>query len=182
MMAAIALWLFFGFYWAIAARTAAANRSSETRASRLVHEILIGLAQLTLLLPVPGLRARFLPDRPAIWITGLAIAAASLAFTFWARNSLGRNWSAQVTSKVDHHLVRTGPYALVRHPIYTGAFGVYLGTMLVSGEVHALVWLPLFAIAYARKIAMEERVLVRTFGAEYEDYRRRTRAIIPGLF
>jgi protein-S-isoprenylcysteine O-methyltransferase Ste14 len=99
-----------------------------------------------------------------------------------ARRALGRNWSGEVTTKVDHTLVTTGPYALVRHPIYSSVFLLYGGTALASGEVHALVGLGLVIVAYARKIPMEEKVLAAEFGPAWDDYRARTKAIVPYLF
>jgi protein-S-isoprenylcysteine O-methyltransferase Ste14 len=77
-----------------------------------------------------------------LWATPLALGiatdcavAAGAAFTVWARIALGRNWSAEVTFKQDHELVETGPYALVRNPIYTGLLLMALGTAVNYGEV-----------------------------------------------
>ncbi len=101
---------------------------------------------------------------------GLAIAA---------RRTLGRNWSGAITEKTDHELIRSGPYRLVRHPIYTAIIGMFLGTALVSGDVHAFLGTVVMAAAYARKIRLEERNLAAVFGPRYDDYRRTTRALIP---
>src|SRR5205823_5706526 len=101
------------------------------------------------------------------------------ALDVWAMRCLGRNWSGAVTIKVGHELVRTGPYRWVRHPIYTAMLGMYLGTAVVSGELHGLLGVVVAVIAYARKTAMEERGLREAFGDAYDAYARRTRALIP---
>ena len=108
--------------------------------------------------------------------------AAGIFFAVWARRHLGRNWSGEITIKVDHSLVRSGPYRIVRHPIYTAVLGMYAGSALVSGELHALLGLALAAGAYARKVRIEEAVLAGFFGKEYDDYRHATWALVPGLF
>jgi protein-S-isoprenylcysteine O-methyltransferase Ste14 len=99
----------------------------------------------------------------------------------WARRRLGRNWSGEVTVKVDHELVRVGPYRRIRHPIYTAAIGMYLGPALVSGRLQGLLSLALVAIAYARKIRQQERVLRAESGAAYQQYRRESHALVPWI-
>jgi protein-S-isoprenylcysteine O-methyltransferase Ste14 len=95
---------------------------------------------------------------------------------------LGRNWSSEVQILSDHQLVRTGPYALVRHPIYTAILGLALGTAVVSGRVVSLLGASMFAYAYVRKLRIEEGALGETFGAAWDDYRKRSWALVPGVF
>lgn len=83
---------------------------------------------------------------------------------------------------VGQELVRSGPYRLVRHPIYTAMLGLYAGTALVSGELHALLALGIVVAAYVRKTSLEERTLGELFGTDYQAYRRDTWALLPGLF
>lgn len=182
ILLAVAAWLLLSLYWSWAARDKSDARSSETGRSRQFHLLLISAAQLLVLLPVPGLRQRVLPAAPWGGALGVALCLAGLAFSVLARRALGRNWSGEVTAKVGHTLVTGGPYALVRHPIYTGVFGLYIGTAVASGELHALLGVVLAAIAYARKIPMEESVLANEFGAAWTAYRARTKAIIPFVF
>jgi protein-S-isoprenylcysteine O-methyltransferase Ste14 len=115
-------------------------------------------------------------------LMGLALACAGLMFAIWARRVLGRNWSGEITIKEDHELVRTGPYAIVRHPIYTAFLAMYAGTAIVSGQLHALLGLLVGIVAYLRKTRMEEANLVNAFGKRYNEYRDETWAIVPGLF
>ncbi len=105
-----------------------------------------------------------------------------LLLAVWARRLLGRNWSGRITLKVEHELIRSGPYRVVRHPIYTGLLGMYAGAAIVSGQLHALIGLALAVGAYLRKIRLEETNLLKGFGADYRTYRSETWALFPGLF
>jgi protein-S-isoprenylcysteine O-methyltransferase Ste14 len=79
-------------------------------------------------------------------------------------------------------LVCSGPYKILRHPIYTALLSLYLGAAIVSGELHALIGLVLVIFAYLRKIRLEEANLMQALGADYRDYRSKTWALLPGLF
>ncbi len=181
MSLAAALWIGFVGYWAVAARQAAPTASAESAASRTIHRWLLNLSLALLFVPVPGLRVRWIPLAWPLVATGLVVQALGFLLAAWARRHLGRHWSGAVTVAVDHQLVRSGPYRVLRHPIYTAMFVMYLGICLVSGEAHALVGLAVLAVAYGRKIPLEERTLEQTFGSAYQDYRRTSWALIPGL-
>jgi len=176
------LWIVFVVYWSAASRNAAPAASGESPASRAVHTRLLNLTFLLLFVPVPGLRGRFLPSGTLIVAGGLIVQALGFALAAWARQHLGRNWSAAIASATGHQLVRSGPYRVIRHPIYTAMFVMAAGTATVSGEFHALLAIAVLAVAYWRKIRLEEQSLVGTFGAEYAEYRRGTWALVPGLF
>ncbi len=181
MLLSGALWVAFVLYWGAAAKNAAPTESAESPASRAVHTRLLNASLLLLFLPVPGLTGRFMPGGSSIVAGGLAVQALGFMLAGWARHHLGRNWSGAVAVAVGHQLVRSGPYRVVRHPIYSAMFGMYVGTSVVSGQWHALLALALLAVAYARKIPIEERTLRSTF-PDYDDYRRDTWALIPGLY
>jgi len=181
MVFSVLLWIGFFVYWRVAAANAAPMQKVESPGSRRVHEVLIGSAQLLLLLSIPGLRLRFVPLTPVLIGVGVAVQLGSLALAIWARRHLGRYWSAEVATKVDHQLVRSGPYRVIRHPIYTAVLGLCVGTAIVSGEVHALLGTALMAVAYWRKIRMEERTMLDAFGDTYEEYRRTSKALVPGV-
>ena len=180
MLVSFLLWMIVSIYWEVAGRSETTTK--EPFRSRFVHLALTTLAQLLLLFPVPGLRSRFLPVSGALVGLGLAIEALSVVLAVWSRRTLGQHWSGAIATNVGHELVVAGPYRLVRHPIYSAILGLFVGTALVSGEMHALVGLALALIAYARKIRMEEQHLVSQFGNIYVDYQRRTRSLLPGLF
>lgn len=109
----------------------------------------------------------------------VALVVAGLAFTAWARLTLGRNWSGSVTFKEGHELIERGPYAWVRHPIYTGLLAMMLGTALYYAEPLGFVVLAVGAVAFHLKARTEERLMTAHFPDEYPAYRRRVKALIP---
>ena len=120
----------------------------------------------------------------ALWarVLGLAVLAASTVFTLWARFSLGTMWSMAPKVKGDHRLRTHGPYAVTRHPIYTGVLGMLLGATLLSGIGQWIVLFPVGLILFEVKIRMEEHLMVATFPDEYPRYRRQVPQLVPGLF
>jgi protein-S-isoprenylcysteine O-methyltransferase Ste14 len=166
-----------------AAMNAAATSSSESLTSRQIHQLLMYGALLMAVLPVPGLRRRWLPLSTWMHVPiGLTIQVSAGLLAILARKHLGRNWSGAITRKIDHQLIRTGPYRLLRHPIYSGMLGMFLGAAVVSGELHGLLGLLIMSLAYWRKIRLEEQNLCEAFFADYDDYRKKSWALIPGLF
>jgi protein-S-isoprenylcysteine O-methyltransferase Ste14 len=97
----------------------------------------------------------------------VALANLALLFAIRIRKHLGRNWSREITIKVEHELIRSGPYKRLRHPIYTGLLAMYAGTAIVSGEWLAVVGFALALFAYWRKIRLEEANLNVAFGPEF---------------
>jgi protein-S-isoprenylcysteine O-methyltransferase Ste14 len=173
------LWIAFIVYWSAAARGAAPTVSAESAHSRQMHVLLMYGALLLAFVRFPPLSRRVWPESMGIAAVGLVIQAGGFLLAAWARRYLGRNWSGEITAKAGHQLVRTGPYRLVRHPIYTAMLAMLLGTTLVSGEWHALVALAMLGYAYWRKIRLEERNLLDLFGDEYVAYRRASGAVLP---
>lgn len=182
MLVSVALWVVFSAYWSAASTRKAATRTGESTLSRQVHVIAVNIALLILLFPIPGLTGRILPDSRVVHTAGLAIQAAFTGVAIWARRHLGSNWSGEVRIAHTHELVRSGPYYYVRHPIYTALVGMYIGTGIVSGQVHAVVALVITLLAYWRKIRLEERALAAAFPADHEKYRDQTWAWIPGIY
>jgi protein-S-isoprenylcysteine O-methyltransferase Ste14 len=132
---------------------------------------------------VPGLTGCFLPCRLHFFVAvGAIVQAGFILLAVWARRHLGRNWSAEVRIAVDHQLVRTGPYRLLRHPIYTAMLGMFLGTAIAASQYHALLGLAILLVAYLRKTRLEEHILRQTFVADYDAYCRGTWALVPLLF
>jgi protein-S-isoprenylcysteine O-methyltransferase Ste14 len=120
----------------------------------------------------------------ALWVRvlGLAVLVASTVFTLWARFSLGTMWSMAPMVKGDHRLRTHGPYAVTRHPIYTGLLGMLLGATLLSGIGQWIVLFPVGLILFEVKIRMEEHLMLATFPEEYPRYRRQVPQLVPGLF
>jgi len=89
------------------------------------------------------------------------------------------NWSQAVTLKEDHELITSGPYALVRHPIYTGLLIAFAGSAIARGEWRGLLAVALVFVALWRKLKLEERWMRSHFGEAYETYSRRVSALLP---
>jgi protein-S-isoprenylcysteine O-methyltransferase Ste14 len=174
-------WIVFSLYWEAAAKKTAETKSAESRVSRGIHVFLTNAALILVIAPVRGV-AHLLPLSTAIMAGGLAIEAMGLYLAILARRRLGRYWSGEISIKVDHRLIRSGPYQKLRHPIYTGLLAMYAGAAVVTGTWLALAGFAMALFAYARKIRLEEANLRVAFGAEYEAYRRESWALAPGLF
>jgi protein-S-isoprenylcysteine O-methyltransferase Ste14 len=110
----------------------------------------------------------------------VVVEALGFLFCWWARLHLGRLWSGWITKKEGHRIVDTGPYAIVRHPIYTGILVAALATLAVKGTGHAMVGVAMLFVGYWLKARLEERFLAEELGAEtYAAYRRRVPMLIP---
>ncbi|HLW78630.1 MAG TPA: methyltransferase [Terriglobia bacterium] len=175
-------WLTFVAVWVIMAFTAKRTVKQQSSGSRLLHLALGVIAYMLIFsdeLAWGLLSWRFIAWGPAVAAAGVALTYAGLAISIWARAILGRNWSASVTVKQDHRLIRQGPYAVVRHPIYSGLLLATLGTALVVGQVRALAGLAITFVLWLMKSRLEERFMLEEFGGEYEEYRRHSWALVP---
>ncbi len=176
------IWLCWLMYWAVASIGTKPDARREQAASRLSHSIPLVLGAVILAVPrVLGLemQQRFVPATPAWFWLGLGMVACGLILTLFARAWLGGNWSAVVTLKQNHELVRTGPYALMRHPIYTGLMLALIGTAIAIGDWRALAGVALIAAGLMRKLMIEERFMAEQFGEAYARYRAHVRALVP---
>jgi len=109
-----------------------------------------------------------------------AVVLLGISFTWWARIHLGRFWSNAITRKEDHSIVDSGPYRLVRHPIYTGLLLAAAATAAVEGSGYALSGFVVLFVAFWLKARLEERFLRAELGAHaYDAYARRTAMLIP---
>ena len=109
------------------------------------------------------------------------VTLAGIAFTWWARIHLGRFWSNAITHKEGHKVIDTGPYGLVRHPIYTGLILGMIATGIAVGTVSAVLGAILISLGMAWKAKMEEVFLAQELGPDYVAYRQRVPMIIPFL-
>ncbi|PYX88154.1 MAG: isoprenylcysteine carboxylmethyltransferase family protein, partial [Acidobacteria bacterium] len=100
---------------------------------------------------------------------------------FWARYTLGQNWSSKVTIKVEHELIRNGPYAYVRHPIYTGILLALVGTALAMAEWRAVIAVMLAWFSFYTKARIEESMLSQEFGAAFAEHCQHTGFFLPRL-
>ena len=111
-----------------------------------------------------------------------ALTLAGISFTWWARIHLGRFWSNAITRKEGHRVIDTGPYGLVRHPIYTGLIAGMLATGVAVGTVTAMLGAVLISLGMWQKARMEEGFLTNELGADaYGPYCRRVPMLVPFL-
>jgi protein-S-isoprenylcysteine O-methyltransferase Ste14 len=172
-------------YWLISSWRVKRTAQAEPWAPRMLHIVIMVLAYLLLFnrnLAVGPLRQRFLPADSTFVVAGVLLTWAGVAFAIWARIHIGQYWSARVTLKEDHKLICTGPYATVRHPIYTGLLTATLGSALAVGRWQALVALAIILSAHILKARKEERLMISHFGGSYEQYRQHTGFLVPRLY
>ncbi len=178
----LALWVAWLLYWAFAAANAKRTERRESLASRLLHILPLLLGAWLIFGPRQRwgwLSTPLLPEAPARYGLALVLVALGLGFAVWARVHIGRNWSGTVTLKHAHELIRSGPYACVRHPIYTGLLAAFLGSAIARGEPRALLGLAIIAASFVRKLRIEEALMRATFPAEYPRYSAEVPALLP---
>ena len=176
------LWLAWVVYWIVAARLTAANRRTESSLTGASYRIplLIGIILLVFShASPPGIGFHLWSRNPFILGLAVVLTGAGLSFAVWGRLHLGKYWSGRITLKVDHRVIQTGPYARVRHPIYSGLILALLGTAISLGTVRAFLGFAFILVSFLRKLALEENWLRSHFGTEYELYQKRVRALIP---
>jgi len=175
-------WVVFVAYWAFGALKTRRTVSKESLASRygvLALEI-FGFALLFLDdTGIEFLDRHIVPQTYALAAAGVAFTWIGIAIAVWARYHLGQYWSARVTLKEDHQLIRTGPYAHFRHPIYSGLDLAALGGALAIGEVRSVLGLALIVLGYWMKARTEERMLSAQFGEAFTEHCRHTGFLVP---
>ncbi len=176
-----ALWWTWLAYWyisAIGVRRAKRSLSGWAR-FRLISEVVVAVW----LVATPRFSGTWLgavilpPSRAQFWI-GAAVTAAGLGFSVWARVHLGEYWSGNVTLKEGHRLIRSGPYSLVRHPIYTGILFGMIGSAIAIDQVRGVVAVVIIFISFIGKLHKEEEWLTEEFGEEYLRYKREVRMLL----
>jgi protein-S-isoprenylcysteine O-methyltransferase Ste14 len=184
LMIGYALWLVFVIVWNVTARPAPTIATPAARRERLYGVLIaIGLAMI-LVAPFLLIRRGFQIWRnpPQLAWTLLLVVAAGIALCWWARLHLGRLWSPKVTHKEGHRVVDTGPYRLVRHPMYTGFIVMDVGLALLCGSALALAGVVFMTLGFWIKARLEEQFLAEELGAAtYYGYKARTPMLVPRL-
>ena len=171
-------WAAFWTYWLVAAFSMKRGHVPWARELRVRALIVVLAIVLTRLGAFRGHGLNTDPWRAGV---GLLLFALGLGFAIWARVHIGRNWGTPMSQKDDPELVTSGPYHLVRHPIYSGILIAGVGTAL------ALSWFWLIAVAlagvyFAYSATIEERNMAKQFPESYPAYRRSTKMLVPFVF
>jgi protein-S-isoprenylcysteine O-methyltransferase Ste14 len=176
------VWAAFGLYWIAVALGGKATQTGESPFYRIMR-LAILVITFTLLFwertAIGFLARRFMPQLPAIAYAGFLATLAGLTTAVWARIDLGQYWSDKVVLKVDHQLIRTGPYAYMRHPIYSGVLLGVAGTALVLGQWRGLLAFLILLANYWVKAEREERILSARFGQEFHDHQQQAGFLFP---
>jgi protein-S-isoprenylcysteine O-methyltransferase Ste14 len=175
-------WTLFAVIWLLAAFATKKSvfRESGLQRLRYIIPLLFGWFLLAKghRLSDP-LNHRVIPHVEALAWAGVVLCIAGLIFCIWARFTLGRNWSGIVTLKGGHELITSGPYALVRHPIYTGLLTMFVATVIVLGHVAGIIAIPFVMVSFWIKLRFEEKLMSQKFPNEYAAYQRRVKRLIP---
>jgi protein-S-isoprenylcysteine O-methyltransferase Ste14 len=180
------VWISFLLYWqVIKAVSTKTTHRFEPAASRILRVLLFLIA--IVLLSIPHIPLPWLNDQ--LWSRGIwpfwigaAVTLGGLVFAVWARKHLGTNWSRSVTTKQDHELIAAGPYAVIRHPIYTGILSGFLGTAIALTQVRGFIAFALVFLAFLARLRMEEKWMRPQFGETYAIYVHQTAALVPYPF
>jgi len=182
-IAIIGLWILWVISWIVAARWTNPTEAQPEIKSVLPYRAALLAGTVLTFIPAHGYEGAL-----RLWHIGwtgawlcVALIAVGLGFTWWARIHLGTLWSGRVTRKADHHVVDTGPYALVRHPIYTGLLLAALATAAAKGTVLGVAGFAMLLLGLSLKARLEERWLAGELeSGAYADYRRRVPMLLPG--
>jgi len=175
-------WAVFLLYWFLSSLRVNRMQRQEPSGEQAFRILVMAAAFILLYSNDPRfgvLDRRFITQTNMIFAVGSVLTWAGVTFAIWARYHIGRYWSATVALRADHQLIRTGPYARIRHPIYTGMLLAVAGSALAIGRYRALVALAIVLLGFIWKSKKEEALLAAQFGPAFEEHRRRTGFFLP---
>jgi len=178
-------WLIMLLYWGYSSRNVKTTVYAQTTTSRYIYLAFLLLSFVIVYSPlfaIGPLGYQIIPVSRWSGLAGAAITVAGIAFAIWARKVLGDNWSGNVTLKKDHQLVQSGPYRIVRHPIYTGFEWGLLGAAITVGQLKGFVGVGVISLNHFYKTTMEEEILYEQFPEQYTEYAKRVKRLVPFIF
>ncbi|MFN8504629.1 methyltransferase family protein [Kouleothrix sp.] len=178
-------WMIFYVYWTFRAIRRHRPRRKAARTFTILNNFALYIGFLLVLLgrSIPGsLSLLFAPQFASIHITGTVFTIVGVSFAIWSRTLLKNNWSRDVAILEDQHFIQSGPYAIVRHPIYTGILFALLGTALVCSTLGSLLGFAFAITSLWQKAHMEEKLLITEFGQQYTNYQHEVRFLIPFIY
>jgi protein-S-isoprenylcysteine O-methyltransferase Ste14 len=177
-------WIVFAVYWAIGALKTRQTAKKESFAARYAI-MFIEIIGFVLIFDddagIGVLGRRVFHHIPAIAISGVVLLWAGIALALWARWHLGQYWSGRITIKEDHKLIRTGPYARLRHPIYSGLDLAAIGSALAIDRWRCIAGVSVIILGFWIKARREEAILTAQFGSDFQEHRRHTGFLFPRL-
>jgi protein-S-isoprenylcysteine O-methyltransferase Ste14 len=175
-------WIIFVVAWLLGAISTKRTIYRESSAERARYWLMLVIGYFLVIksssLPSPFDWLVVPRTTSSAWI-GAFLCLTGLLFAIWARVILGRNWSGVITLKEGHELIEHGPYRLVRHPIYTGIFVMFVGTAIAMGYLGGFLGLLLVFVSFWLKLKREEDLMLKHFPDKYAAYQRRVKRIIP---
>ena len=185
LLATVFVWMALAVVWVVGALRTKRTVRRQSSASQLLYTAIL-VAGVYLIFAkqsgIPWLDRQLFPVTVPIALAGLLAVLMGVAFSIWARLMLGGNWSNRVTVKENHTLVRSGPYRIVRHPIYSGILLGMFGSALQRGGIRCFVGVLICALSFWLKTRAEEHFMVQSFGEQYLQYRHRVKALAPFIF
>ena len=175
-------WIVFAAYWAIGALKTRRTTKKESFAARygiMFIEVIGFVLLFDQDADVGVLGQRVFHSSRTIAFTGVALIWAGIALALWARWHLGQYWSGRITIKEDHRLIRTGPYARLRHPIYSGLDLAVIGSALAIDQWRCVAGVFVIILGFWIKARREEAMLTAQFGTEFQEHRQHTGFLLP---
>jgi protein-S-isoprenylcysteine O-methyltransferase Ste14 len=174
-------WLALGLVWLPGYFKSKRISSAPNLVLQISNSILLTVGFVLLFNPgIHPLSGQITPRNAIFGMTGNVLDLAGVGFAIWARLALGTNWSGIVaTTKQGHELIQTGPYAIVRHPIYAGMVLAAAGTALTIGTLASYAGLAALLVALMIRVSIEEKLMGQQFGETHQLYQRQTRKLVP---
>ena len=181
--------IIFGLLWAglalkWAAPRKAVSQTGEFPLYRLLRLVVLAITFALLFwdrTAIGILGEQFAPQISALAVIGFTLTLVGLAIALWARIHLGQNWSDKVILSEDHQLIRSGPYAYMRHPIYSGVLLGVLGTAVVLDQWRGLLAFVILLANYSIKATKEEQILATYFGDEFREHLTSAGFLLPSF-
>jgi len=180
-LAFIAVWAGWAISWIAASVWSAKTEASAGAGAGLWYRIVLLVGGVAFFVPAhdtPDWMRLWYVSLPQAWIC-LGLTLLGILFAWWARIHLGRLWSGAVVKKEGHKVVDTGPYRIVRHPIYTGLLLSVLATMAAKGTALGVVGAAIILVGIWLKARLEESFLAKELGPEYRAYAERVPMLVP---
>jgi protein-S-isoprenylcysteine O-methyltransferase Ste14 len=179
----LSCWVVFFIYWVVNAANVKQNIEKHISLRYIfLLSLVVGAVFITMLYEKTFLQNTLWKASTRLGIVTDLLVSVGLSITLWARATLGKNWSAHVTLKKGHKLIKHGPYAVVRHPIYSGMIIMSVGTAINIGRVYAFVLLAAMLVGFIAKFRLEEELMLKHFTKEYKLYKKRVKALVPYIF